>query len=106
MTLTRKIFFYLPTFFIIYFYVFCFGTTLYLGKIPSYGKPDPAWAINELIILSVYIFFLTALSSIVKNLSTIKRQNKTLATQYFLQTILLFTLIYFDPGGMREWFLD
>lgn len=100
-----RVFLYLPIISIGYFYLFCLGAALYLGYIPEFNNPDPKGVLNELLILSVYLGFLAGLGSALWNIRRffLSYSSVTVAP---LQLLFLVALVYFDPGGMFEWFLD
>lgn len=102
----RKIFLYMPILSVIYFYLFCIGVIMYLGYIPQYNNPDPNNVLNELPIFTVYMGFFAGLVSACWHLRYLlfSRQFVTLVT--IGQIAGFVAIVYFDPGGMFEWFLD
>ena len=97
---------YMPSVFISYFYIFCAGSTLYLGYYPSYNNPDPNNVLNELPIFTVYLAFWIACGTTFFYGCKIF-SNGTIKNLKLLGQVLFFIgLLYFDPGGLFEWFLD
>lgn len=103
--MTGRILFYLPILSIAYFYLFCFGATLYLGYVPQFNNPDPNNVLNELPILTVYLGFLAGMASAFWNIRRFFSSRLKVFT-VLTQVYFLMALVYFDPGGMFEWFLD
>ena len=101
-----RIFFYMPTIFIIYFYLFCAYATLHLGFLPRYANPDPKNAFGEPILLTVYLVFLLALGAVMWSGVRVLRFNLLKNLLHLAQVVFVVMLFYFDPGGLFEWFLD
>lgn len=101
-----KIFFYMPTIFVVYFYLFTAYATLHLGFLPQYGNPDPKNAFSELILLTIYLIFLLALGAAMWSGVRVLRFNLPKNVIFLAQVVFVVMLFYFDPGGLFEWFLD
>ena len=101
----EKVFLFMPTLSIAYFYMFCVGASIYLGYIPQYNNPDPNNVINELPIFTVYVGFFAGLVSTCWHLKYLFSKHLN-AIVMMGQVVWFIALVYFDPFGMFEWFLD
>ncbi len=107
MTSIARLTFYWPIATLSIFYLFCLFTTIKLGYMPSYGKPDPKLLYSGMILLLIYCsFFLSAISLAFYCPWVIWKKRARQRIHYALLLLVFVSALYFDPFGQVEWILD
>ena len=107
-----KILCYIPFVYLISFYTFVFRSFLKIGRLPSYGNPDPKelgftlhraiiYTIFDLVIYGIMIFLVLIAITLITKKFAVKKFH---LISFFIGITLIILHLFCDP--LDTWFLD